>query len=103
MMFGDKIVRSSNHHSLVKHGLIVSGVLVDMEHLKPVVSGDEEDEEQEGIGVGVVAKVSNDGSEFAEILARREEISLSRRPEESAMEKKGSQVLRDVKMSSHVQ
>ena len=47
MVLGAKMVRSSNHHSLLEQGFIGSGVLVDEEHLKPEVSGEEEEDEDD--------------------------------------------------------
>lgn len=95
MILGDNTVRSSNHQARLEQGLIESGVLMDDENLKPdAVSGEEDEEEQEA-----VTRIS----EFAVIFAIREEMSLSRRPDESAQEKIGSQAFRAVKISFQVQ
>jgi len=48
MIFGGKMAKSSNHHALLEDdGLIESGVALDEEENLKVVSGEDEDEEDE--------------------------------------------------------
>lgn len=103
MTGGARIVRSSNHHSLFEHGFIESGVLLE-EHRNPTVSGDEEQELEDGSGVTALACNCRSGiSVFAEIFVNRADINLLTKPDDSASAKHCSQLLREASISDQDQ
>lgn len=92
IMSGGKTVISSNHQALLEDCFLISdSELESLNNPDFAVSGEDEDEEDEG---KMVVK-----SEFWAILARREETSFWIRPKESAYGKNESQLLRQINRS----